>query len=176
MRVRPPSRVRFRIGVALFLAGLLSPVLVPAVNALDLPVEWKATLSGLLMIGIPDLLWVIAAAVMGKAGFEDLKSWAFGLLKRYALPASVGPVRYRVGLAMFSGPLLFGWLAPYARYVAPAIDIQSLPLIAAGDLLLLASLFVLGGEFWEKLRALFTHGASAPVAKPSIDREQLNRT
>jgi hypothetical protein len=27
--------------------------------------------------------------------------------------------------------------------------------------MLLASLFVLGGEFWDKLRALFVHGARA---------------
>ena len=40
----------------------------------------------------------------------------------------------------------------------------------AGDLLLLASLFVLGGDFWDKLRSLFSHGATVvfpgTVAKP----------
>ena len=30
-----------------------------------------------------------------------------------------------------------------------------------GDLLLLTSLFVLGGDFWDKLRALFFHQAKA---------------
>jgi hypothetical protein len=31
----------------------------------------------------------------------------------------------------------------------------------AGDLLLLASLFVLGGDFWDKLKALFIYDARA---------------
>jgi len=166
MTNQPKKTIRFQIGVALFIAGLLSPLLVPLVNALDLSTEWKATLSGLLLLGIPELLWVIAAAVMGKSGFDYLKSKAFGLLKRYALPDSVGPVRYRIGLVMFAVPLLFGWLAPYAHHLTPGIAIQALGWSLGGDLLLLASLFVLGGEFWDKLRALFIHGASARFAEP----------
>jgi hypothetical protein len=31
----------------------------------------------------------------------------------------------------------------------------------ACDLMFVSSLFVLGGEFWDKLRALFVHGAKA---------------
>jgi hypothetical protein len=31
----------------------------------------------------------------------------------------------------------------------------------ASDLMFVSSLFVLGGEFWDKLRALFVHGAKA---------------
>jgi hypothetical protein len=32
-----------------------------------------------------------------------------------------------------------------------------------GDLLLISSLFVLGGDFWDKLRALFVHGAKVQI-------------
>jgi len=168
MTDQPRPTIRFRIGVALFIAGLLSPLLVPLINALALSTEWKATLSGLLLLGIPELLWIIAAAVMGKKGFDHLKSTAFGLLKRYVLPESVSRLRYRIGLVMFAVPLLFGWLAPYALHLAPRLDIDGLGWSLGGDLLLLASLFVLGGEFWEKLRALFTHDARAePVVAPN---------
>jgi hypothetical protein len=153
--------VRFRIGVALFIAGLLSPLLVPVVNALDLSTEWRATLSGLLLLGIPALLWLIAAAVMGKRGFDHLKSKAFGLLRRCVLPDSVGRVRYRIGLVMFAVPLLSGWLAPYAEHLTPGLAIRGLGWSLGGDVLLLASLFVLGGDFWEKLRSLFTYDAGA---------------
>ncbi len=31
--------------------------------------------------------------------------------------------------------------------------------LKVGDLLLVASLFVLGGEFWDKLKSLFVYGA-----------------
>ncbi len=36
-----------------------------------------------------------------------------------------------------------------------------LPFAVGGDLLLLSSLFVLGGNFWDKVRALFLYDAEA---------------
>jgi hypothetical protein len=37
----------------------------------------------------------------------------------------------------------------------------------AGDLLLLTGLVLLGGDFWDKLRALFIHGAKATFPNQS---------
>ena len=164
MTDQPTHAIRFRIGIALFVVGLLSPLLVPLVNVLALPAEWKATLSGLLLLGIPELLWVVAAGVMGKTGFDRLKSKTFGLLRRYLLPDTVSPFRYYIGLVMFALPLLFGWLAPYAQHLVATLSIQALAWHIGFDLLLILSLFVLGGEFWGKLRALFAYSASAQIA------------
>jgi hypothetical protein len=161
MTDQPTHAIRFRMGIALFVVGLLSPLLVPLVNGLALSTEWKATLSGLLLLGIPELLWVGAAGVMGKAGFDRLKSKTFGLLRRYLLPDKVSPYRYYVGLVMFTLPLLFGWLAPYVQHLVPTLSIQTLAWHLGFDLLLILSLFILGGEFWDKLRALFTCAATA---------------
>ena len=166
------SNWRFRIGMALFVTGLFSPLLVHLVTASSLSTEWKTALSGLLLLGIPELLWVAAAAVAGKSGFDYIKSKAFGVVRRYVLADSVGPVRYRIGMAMFVMPLLFGWLAPYAEHLIDGIAFRSLGWSLGGDLLLLASLFVLGGEFWDKLRALFVYGegtrlAGRPIGKGS---------
>lgn len=167
MTDEPKHDWRFRLGVALFVVGLLSPVLVPLVTASGLSMEWKTTLSGLLMLGIPELLWLVAAAVMGKSGFDYIKSKAFGVVKRYVLPETTGRARYRIGLVMFTVPLLFGWLAPYVQHLTAGVTTQNFGWNLGGDLLLLASLFVLGGEFWDKLRALFTYGASARFPEPA---------
>jgi hypothetical protein len=43
----------------------------------------------------------------------------------------------------------------------PLTQAQVLSIAVAGDVLLLASLFVLGGEFWDKLRSLFDYDMSA---------------
>ena len=166
MTDQPEHTIRFRVGVVLFVVGLLSPLLVPLVTQLAVSAEWKATLSGLLLLGIPELLWLAAAAVMGKSGFDYIKSRAFGLAKSNLLPETVSRARYRVGLLMFTAPLLFGWLAPYAQQLTDTTTIQSLGWSLGGDLLLLASLFVLGGEFWDKLQALFTYGASVQLSRP----------
>jgi hypothetical protein len=113
------------------------------------------------MLGIPELLWVVAVAVMGKAGFDYIKARVFGFFKRHAVPRTVSRTRYRIGLALFLLPVLFGWLAPYAPGAIPGYEAQRLAVNLAGDLLLLTSLFVLGGDFWEKLRALFVYEAKA---------------
>ena len=115
------------------------------------------------MLGFPELLWLAAAAIMGKSGFNHLKGKVFGFFKKYALPVTVSRTRYRLGLVMFLVPLLFGWLEPYLSPLSPRMSQQRLVLAVTGDILLLASLFVLGGEFWDKLRALFSHTAGEPL-------------
>lgn len=153
------GRWAFRIGVGCFVVGLVSPVFVPLVAATDLPTQWKTVLSGLLVLGFPELLWIVAVAVMGKAGFDVIKRRAFGLLKEHALPDTVSRTRYRIGLVLFVLPILFGWLVPYAPDLVPGYEKHRLAVNLAGDLLLLTSLFVLGGQFWDKVRALFVHDA-----------------
>lgn len=156
---------RLYAGGAIFVAGFLSPLLVPLVTASSLPVAWKTALSGLLLVGIPELAMLVAAAVMGKEGFNYLKQLIFGFLGKHFAPAeTVSPTRYRIGLALFSIPLLFGWIAPYISGYFPVFDEHRLLLAITGDLLLLTSLFVLGGEFWDKLRALFIHQAKVDLA------------
>jgi hypothetical protein len=151
---------RLYTGGAIFVTGFLSPLLVPIVTYSSLPVGWKTTISGLLLVGVPELAMIVAVAVMGKAGFSYLKQLIFGFLgKHFAPPETVSLIRYRIGLVLFSIPLLFGWLVPYISGYFPIFDEYRLLFALIGDLLLFCSLFVLGGEFWDKLRALFIHKA-----------------
>ena len=159
---QPAPGWRFRIGVSFFVLGAVSPVFVPLVAMTDLSTEWKTFLTGLLMLGIPELLWLVAVAVMGKAGFNYIKGRVFGFVKQHALPKEVSRTRYRIGLVMFLLPLLFGWLAPYAPD-ATGYEAQPFAVNLTGDLLLMTSLFVLGGDFWDKVRALFSYDARAQI-------------
>ena len=154
---------RFRLGVSFFALGLVCPVFVPLVAATGLSTEWKAILSGLLMLGVPELLWVVAVAVMGKAGFDYIKARVFGFLKRHAVPRTVSRTRYRIGLALFLLPILFGWLAPYVSRYIPGYEAHRISISIIGDLMLFISLFVLGGDFWDKVRALFIHDVRVPI-------------
>jgi hypothetical protein len=112
-------------------------------------------------VGVPEIMMVVAAAVMGKEGFARLKSQFGRFLRKYGPPERVGRTRYRTGLVMFTLPLLVGWLGPYLHYHLPAFDRHRLWWSVGGDLMFVASFFVLGGEFWDKLRSLFVHGARA---------------
>ena len=158
-----PKR-RLYTGGAIFVIGFLSPLLVPLVTASPLPVGWKTAISGLLLVGVPELAMLIAVAVMGKDGFNYLKQLIFGFLgKHFAPPESVSLIRYRIGLMLFMIPLLFGWLVPYISGYLSFFEENRLLFAVIGDVLLLSSLFVLGGEFWDKLRALFVHKAKVSL-------------
>lgn len=156
-----PPRGRLLLGGAVFFGGfVLCPMLVPLVAASSLPTAWKTALSGLLLLGIPEIFMIVAAAVLGKQGYEYLKQRFFGLLKRVAPADHVSRGRYRFGLVLFLVPLLWGWAAPYVEHLVPNYDENRLAVAIVGDVMLVSGLFVLGGEFWDKLRSLFIHRAS----------------
>jgi hypothetical protein len=137
---------------------------VPLVAAMNLSATAVATVSGVLLAGA-EVLGIAAVAVMGKSGYAFIKNRVFGFLKQYGPPAEVSRTRYIIGLVMFSLPIIFGWLAPYAADLIPGYAGNEFTYAIVGDLLLLVSLFVLGGDFWDKLRALFIGGAKAVFPK-----------
>jgi hypothetical protein len=156
---------RLKLGVALLGLSIALPVLgVPLVATMGLPTTTVATVSGVLLVGA-EVLGILAVAVMGKSGYAYIKNRVFGFLKQYGPPAEVSRTRYTIGLVMFAVPIVFGWLAPYAADLVPSYLGNELTYAIVGDLLLLVSLFVLGGDFWDKLRALFIGGAKAVFPK-----------
>lgn len=160
---KPAAGWRFRLGLVIFVVGFASPLLIPLVTASGLGTKWKAIISGALAVGIPEVFSIIAVAIMGKKGFDYLKQLFFGFIKKHGPPERVSRARYRLGLVMFSLPLLFAWLGPYFAHHIPGYETHRLMVSIIGDLMLISSLFVLGGEFWDKIRALFIHGANAQV-------------
>ena len=170
------SRWRFHAGLAIFVVGLACPLLIPTVLASDLSPSWKTALSGLLGVGIPDVFTIAAVAVMGKDGFNALKQRAFGLLRRVAPPDRISPFRYRIGLVMFFAPLIYAWVGPYLQPLLPWPGAPSRVAAVAGDLVFVASFFVLGGDFWDKIRALFVQDTQAGSgARSAATTEEQSR-
>jgi len=161
-RAEPPAvGWRFRVGLTIFIAGFAAPLAIPLVTSSDLATGWKTAIAGALAVGVPEVMMVVAAAVMGKEGFAELKRRFGRFLKKHGPPERVNLGRYRIGLVMFTLPLLLGWLGPYVRHHLPGFESHAMLWHVGGDLVFFASLIVLGGEFWDKLRALFVHGAWA---------------
>ena len=160
-----PPRGRLFVGATVFVVGFLSPLLVPLVTQSDLSTGWKTTLTGLLIAGIPELGMLIAVALLGKSGFNYLtggiKRRLGAFMEEHGPAQTVSAKRYKVGLVLFLIPILFGWAAPYAEHHIPGYESNQLLYALIGDVLLVSSLFVLGGEFWDKIRSLFVHGAVA---------------
>ena len=125
-----------------------------------------ATTAGLAIAN--KIVLLLAIAVMGKPGFQELKG---KLLHRLTPAAEVSPTRYRIGLVMFCVPILQGLLETWASHIAPALVANRLWVDIIMDGMMIASLFVLGGNFWDKLRAVFIPSARAVFpqeASPTI--------
>lgn len=171
-----PPKSRLMLGAAILAAAIVvkitGPVLI--INS-DLSAAWKTALSVGLFIVIPKLLIITIIFVLGKSGFAYLKAVCFRAIGRTFSPLAparqVSRARYRIGLVMFTLPLLEACLVPYVLAAYPDLR-EARPMEWVWDVMLIASFFVLGGDFWDKLRALYMHGArvtfpakdSAPAA------------
>lgn len=137
---------------------------VPLLAILGLSRAMMASLSGGFLL-TAEVLGISAVAIVGKSGYAFIKQKVSGLFKQYGPPDKVSPLRYRIGLFMFFTPLLFGWVSIYAAKFIPGFTQHPIYYALGGDLLLLSSLWVLGGDFWDKIRALFVHDAKAGLNK-----------
>lgn len=157
-RPEMPKGWRFQVGVICFVAAFGVHLVTVVAAAVGAGAATVAAIAGA-NFGINKILLLATVGLLGKSGFNYLKSLVLGALGRYAPAQTVGPVRYRIGLVLFVIPVLFGWLSPYLVGMIPELVTEGVGFALAGDLLLLASLFVLGGDFWDKLRALFIYDA-----------------
>jgi len=161
-RETPPDVVRvtwrFYAGVVILVCSFGSWSLVPMASAAGWSTTQIASLSGAIFIGVK--VGVIgAAAVMGKAGFNYLKLVVGGFLGRFAPARHVSAGRYQLGLFLFLIPLLLTWIAPYVGGFVRLGSVYGFLQDLALEALLLVGLFLLGGEFWEKVGALFRQRA-----------------
>ena len=167
---QPQAGWRFRLGLIILVVGWLTPLLIPLVTRSSLSTEWKTVISGLLAVGIPEAFTIAAVAIMGKAGYNMIKERFFSVLKKYGPPDRVSLARYRTGLVMFVLPIFFGWLLPYVYHRIPGYETHRFVVSLIGDLIFVASLFVLGGDFWDKIRALFNHKAKVLFTANSLSK------
>lgn len=155
----PPPKNRLIWGTVVFISGFFSPIFIPLVLSSGLSTGLKSVISGLLAFGVPELFMVIAAGIMGKEGFNYIKRFISILFRRYGPPDTVSKTRYTIGLIMFFLPLIFALLLPYLVDLLTFLSDNFLTISIANDVLLVLSLFVLGGDFWDKLRGLFSRTA-----------------
>ncbi len=149
----PPPKGRLIAGASVFALGwVVTLALASFITASALP----SSVAAIVVFVGPKIGVLAAIAIMGKPGFVYVKSQVFGFLKP---TADVSPARHRAGTVMFVTALALGFLEPYG---IPQLSAErGIQVSLAIDLLLVASVFVLGGDFWDKVRALFVRDARA---------------
>ncbi|NOR79881.1 MAG: hypothetical protein GQ529_03475 [Methyloprofundus sp.] len=155
------SKKRLILGGGVFIGGFFSPLLIPLVINSELDNAWKSLLSGILLVGLPEVLMLVSVAILGADGYRFLKERFWVLLKKTAPSATVSRPRYILGLVLFILPLIYAWLEPYIGDFSPWLKNNGMILNVTGDFLFVISLYILGGDFWDKLRALFQYNAKA---------------
>ena len=160
---------RIKTGFAMFIASLTWPVLLPVLPLIGLSTRSIAVFTGIMAVAA-EVLLVAGAAVAGKEGFAFIKQRVFGFIKSYGPPQEVSATRYNTGLVILMLPVLYAFLSPYIGQYIPGLDEHRKVYAIAGDVLLLVALILLGGNFWDKLRALFIHRAVAVMPDKPVAR------
>ena len=151
---------RFYLGIILLVMGLIMPFGMVFVAKADLPIAVKTAISGILFFGF-EIMAVPAVAVMGKENFDRIMSRVKGWLGSLKPAGNIGKVRHCVGIAMFLLPIIPTYIMGYAPQWLPDNSPWRLWVSIASDAVFFVSLFVLGGDFWDKLRSLFIREARA---------------
>jgi hypothetical protein len=155
---------RFKLGIGIFIFAFALWLLIPLAASMNVPGPQIAAMTGAIFVANKVLL-LACIAVMGKAGFQQLKGLVFGYARGLAPSGPVGPARHVVGLVMFCLPLITAMLEPHVDQFWPGLRPNIWQLQLLGDLMLIASFFVLGGDFWNKIRALFVRTARVVDAR-----------
>ena len=153
-------RKRLIVGGTIFVVGHLMPLAIPIVSISSLSESWKTALSGLMFFGIPEFSTLLSVIVLGRAGFNALKTRLFKWAGRTVFPDRVSPSRYYTGLVLFLIPFFIAWVTPYLFEAFPNLIRHQLIVAISGDVSLIVGLILMGGQFWEKLRALLVYDAT----------------
>jgi len=157
-----PPTGRLWAGVIVFALGwIIGFALLPFVTGSDFPTSVKATLSTICIVVVPKVFLIGAIAILGKPGFNYLKGVVFAFVKKVGPPAEVGPWRYNIGLLMFFLPFVTSLFFSYFEPIFEGGEDARPKFEKISDFVQIAALFVLGGDFWDKLRALFVRKAKA---------------
>ncbi len=144
------KRWQLRMGLAVLILSIALPLGGVLFSFLGWRGMQSAFIAFLLVGGLPEILCLLAIAVLGK---EHYASTVSAVRRTRSLP-SVSRMRYYSGLI---GCLLNGvpiWLYAYTPWLMPEGSNKFI-ILATADLVFIFSIFLMGGEFWEKFRRLF---------------------
>lgn len=164
--LRMTANTRLKLGIALAVGG----------NVLFLTSAWvfwmpwskavKAAVLGAFFFA-PEVLTLAGAAVMGKENYERFQVAVSRWLGRIKPAGGIGLWRHRIGLVMFFVPLVPTYIQAYQPAWLPDSSSWRWIVKIIADVIFIASLFVLGGDFWDKLHALFIREARVVHPGPS---------
>ncbi|MCB1084165.1 MAG: transporter suffix domain-containing protein [Simkania sp.] len=142
---------KYYLGMTFLFLSFLIPAIGFVFPFLGLPTTLAATLVGIFTVGIPEVMIILAVLCLGKETFNYYKQKNFK--KRKGQPKPVSKFRYYFGLVIFLASPIPLYMNGYSPDLLPNEGRHYI--LMAGDFAFVLSFFILGGGFWEKIKALF---------------------
>ncbi len=141
--------MKYKIGMGFIILGIISPLIGLAVPLLNLSTATTTALVTFFMVGGPEIFLIAGVALAGKQAIEAIKKDFF----QYA-----GKTRYQFGLILFVTTVFVNWVFVYLNLLEDyAFDIDTrLMVTLCIDVINIISIFVMGPEFFEKVKRLAT--------------------
>jgi hypothetical protein len=151
----PPTKTwRYHAGISiLVLAGVL-PLGALLVPLLGLSTSQTTLVVGLMVGGAPEVLCLVAVALMGKENVSQIVGSVKQFLYRIIFATPASKHRYYAGLTVSIITLLPIYLYGYAPSLLPG-DPFKVYILAGSDILFILSILFMGGEFWRKFSRIF---------------------
>jgi hypothetical protein len=155
----PPRDWKYRLGMGLFIYSFIPICTIELVALLPLTATEAVTL-GAVYIASGEIALLAAVALLGKPFIQSMKEKIKGFFRRKApsTPRMISKTRHYIGVTLLVASLFPYYATLGALLFAPLqkSDIRTLLyLLLSGEALFLVSLFVLGDEFWARLKRLF---------------------
>jgi hypothetical protein len=156
---------RIRLGIAFAVGGNLLFFTSAWIAWMPWSASFKAALWSVLFFA-PEAGTFIGIAIMGRENYDRFKAVLVRWLLKIKPAGNIGIVRHYIGLALFLLPLVPCYIQSYHPHWLPDSSPLRWQVKIAVDAGFLASLFILGGDFWDKLHALFTPGPLRHLPAP----------
>ncbi len=148
----------YYLGLVLFTFSFVAYGVVALLPFLHLATMTAATAATVLIVAA-ELSFFSSIALLGKPFLQMLKEKWRALWKRAPqAPVPVGKTRHYIGVVMMLAsllPYLAAEVLLIAGYTKPFHLNFVIGLLLGGDALFVIALFVLGADFWERLKKLF---------------------
>jgi hypothetical protein len=147
---------RLYAGMVAMVLSVVMPLSALVVPVLGLSTAQSTLLAGVLLAGGPEVLCILAVALLGRDTFRYFTHRVMAALRRAVIDQPASKARYYAGLVV----ILVSWLPSYIYAYAPAVmpgKNVRIYVLAAMDLAFVVSVFLMGGEFWEKVRRIFIY-------------------
>jgi len=158
--MNPEKNWKYYLGLSLFIYSFVPICTVELLFMLPLTTSEKAS-AALIYLGSGELTFICAVALLGKPFVELLKAKIKGFFiskMPVAPPKPITKTQHAIGVTLFFASFLPYPVAEGVLFFGHPTGRDLHYLVAAmltGDVIFIISLFVLGGEFWERLKKLF---------------------